>query len=100
MNHNDLNETKTVANINGIEIVRSTVQVQNQKSNNGKSYNRMAGNFRYERRWNLFLNGQELSIKRGVNRRLSDVKKQASNLESLLVFNRNNEELKRIALAK
>jgi hypothetical protein len=100
MGYKDLNETKTVANINGIDIVRSTVQVENKTGRNGKKFNAMAGKFRYERRWNLFLNGQQLVMGMGANRRLADAKKLASNLDLLAMLNRYNEELKQLISAK
>jgi len=83
----ELGEHKIVATINGFDIVRTTVKVRNRKTGTTKSQHR------YERRWNLYLNGQQLRQRIGGDRRLADIKKLAQEPNRILFLNRGQEEL-------
>ena len=87
-------ETKTVSTVEGFDIIRYTVRIENARSSSGKSFAKNNNRFRYEVRWGLELNGEALSVPFGAARRLKDVKRLLTKYPfGLLVRNSRSEAI-------
>jgi hypothetical protein len=87
-------ETKTVATIEGFDIIRYTVKKENARSSSGKSFSKNNNKFRFEVRWGLELNGEAVSVPFGAARRLKDIKRLLTDSSfQLLVRNKRSEAI-------